>query len=517
MDLPDLPPAPSANSDPGLFYGRMSHVDLDARVIDQLTRALKDAAASDGDYFIAAAYGDDGLSAWREDVVRPEFEKFLAALRSGSYRIVVVWEESRITRDPRVGAEFGRIMQVIRGKLIVTNGETRSVYDFQRQRDRDAWHNAVGKSVSESGTKSEWVRRAFEVKRERHEFLGRTVGFGWNCMWVRKGKKVVGTWSVNEEEAEWLREASRRVRAGEAIATVADDFYDRGLRIQHRTSTRKDFEGETGVLTRRTLANYLRNPRIAGLDADGNQDRGWTVTGELSNFPGILTEEEWRATVAALAGGSATIGAARTKKKKDSGPERRATGKRVINTFAGYFVCFACNRSLVRTDTSDRALWRHQMGKSRTHVDCPQSFSIPAGDADKLATIMVAEYIRARAWAKPADTEVGRLQARRARINESLEELPDKIADEIMSADLAGRTEKRYKAQLVKIEQDLAKLARFSTVIDGKAALQDLLGDDVMKRRRVLSVTLEKISVIPGRDLPLRDRLTVVWREQSDR
>ncbi|MGF7236251.1 MAG: recombinase family protein [Frankia sp.] len=502
MIFPELlAPVEYPAAEPMVFYGRMSHLDLDARIPDQFARARRFERASGGAYYIAAGFADDGVTAWREDVVRPDFERMLEVLRSARYRVAVVWEETRITRDPVVGALFGSIMRKINGKLISTNGESHTVYDFTRQRDRDAWHDAVGKSVSESGVKSERVKRTFEVKRENREFRGGPVGFGWRVEWTRRGRKVVGTWFVEESEAVLLREAARRVRRGEAVLAVANDFYDRGVRIRNRRQLPGDGR-ERGVLTPRTLSEYLRNPRIAGLYATGSVQAGWSVEGTLSNFPAILSAQEWRETVAALA----AVG----------GRRRRSTGTRVTNTFAGYYVCFECRRSLVRNGASKTPLWRHRLGRARSQMECEQSFSIPADEADALMTDLVEGYLRARAWEKPTDIQQGAdLQAERTTIEGELRGLPAAIVAKTVSLELAGETEKAYRRRLEEIDGDLGRRARLTVVLDGAVAVQQWETGDLTDRRRILSTILDKVVVIPGRDLPLEDRLGVEWKAQQ--
>jgi DNA invertase Pin-like site-specific DNA recombinase len=493
-------PAPP-DGEPALAYARMSHLDLDERIGDQFTRIDSFTASSNGAYHVALRFSDDGVTAWREDVVRPDFERLLEVLRTGRYRVVIVWEETRITRDPVVGAHFGAIMRRIKGKLVVTNGETHSVYDFTRQRDRDSWHEAVGKAVSESGVKSERIKRTFEVKHENREFRGGPVGFGWRVEWTRRGRKIVGTWYVEESEAALLREASERVRRGEAAITVANDFYERGVRIRHRPSTPGDTR-ERGVITGKTLALYLRHPRIAGLYATGNNRDGWSVHGTLSNFPAVLTEDEWRETSAALA----AVG----------GRKRRATGTRVVHTFASYYVCFACRRSLIRNTPRAHALWRHRLGKAQSHIECEQSFSIPADKADAVVTELIDEYLRSRAWEKPTDVEQGAtLQAERATIESSLAALPGAIVAGTVSLELGGQTEKGYRRRLGEIDAELARKARLTVVLDGDLAVRQWRSGDLTERRRVLSAILHKIVVVPGKDLPLHERLTVEWKTQQ--
>lgn len=497
MEFPPLHPLSQwPDADPALWYGRMSDIDKDARIPDQFARGQSYAALT-GEYWIARAWADDGISAWREDVVRPEFEGFLATLRTGQYRVVVAWEESRITRDPVVGAEFGKIMTKIGGRLIVTDGEKATAYDFRRQRDRDAWHGAVGKSVSDSGLKSELIRRSLDVKREALEFMGGRVGFGWTQTITRKGKKIITVWSVNEDQARWLREAAQRIREGEAVAMVADDFYDRGLRIPYRRRGPDDPLEQEGSLSRASLSAMLRNPRIAGLFATGNASDGWTVVGPMSNFPAILTEEEWRETCAAL----------------EAVKTRKGTGTAVKNTFAGYYVCHKCKRSLIRNAPGKWALWRHRLGKSRVHFQCDQSFHIVADDADDLMTRLVDAYLVRRDWEKVVDVaDAEELKAERTTKEQELADLPRAIAEREISVRLGGQVEAQIEARLREIDTDLAQRARLVTVLDGAEALRLWRDGTLTEKRRVLSTIIERIFVIPGKDLPLRERLDIQWR-----
>ncbi|KPM53379.1 hypothetical protein ACG83_21900 [Frankia sp. R43] len=473
----------------------MSDADNDARIPDQFDRGQRYAALT-GDYWIAMAWADDGISAWREDVVRPEFELFLSVLRTGKYRTVVAWEESRITRHPVAGAQFGKIMEDAGARLIITDGEKATVYDFRRQRDRDAWHGAVGKSVSDSGLKSELIKRKKEAKREALEFQGGPVGFGWRSTLTRKHKKIVTVWSVDEEQARWLREAAQRVREGEAVLKIADDFYDRGLRVPHRSSGPDDTR-ESGVLARASLSAMLRNPRIAGLYATGNVREGWTVIGPMSNFPAILTEEEWRETCAAL----------------EVVKTRKGTGTAVKATFAGYYVCHKCKRSLLKNSPRKNALWRHRLGKSHYHLECDQSFHINVDAADALMTRLIDAYLVRRDWEKAGEVQdADALKAERTEKERELADLPRAIAEKEISLRLGGQLEAQIETRLRKIDTELARRARLVTVLDGAEALRLWRHGTLTEKRRVLSTIIERIIVIPGKDLPLRDRLDIQWR-----
>jgi DNA invertase Pin-like site-specific DNA recombinase len=204
---------------------------------------------------VAGIYTDNDASAYRGKR-RPAYEALLADLEALRINAVIAWHPDRLYRAPRdlerfvetVEAARAAVATVAAGELDLSNSSGRMVARIL---------GAVARQESE--------HKADRVKAKHTELAaaGKPNGggrpFGYNDDRV----------TIRPDEATLIREAAKRVLAGESVRAVHRDWLARGI---------------TGCsLIRRTLVS----PRIAGL----REHRG-VIVGK-AEWPAILGRLEW--------------------------------------------------------------------------------------------------------------------------------------------------------------------------------------------------------------------------------
>ncbi|CAI7981132.1 site-specific DNA recombinase [Frankia sp. Hr75.2] len=495
------------DSSPSATYARMSQLNVDGERIDEQITITDTYAAAHG-LTVVARFVDNGASAWREGVQRPGFDALMEAIRAGKVRTVLVWRESRITRDVGVGDRFEKAMKAAGARLISTDGKTSTVYDFTRSADCGNWRSAVAQSTGDSDIKSENVRAARRRKAERAEYMGGPVGLGWRSEYRRNGSKWSIRWIVIPEQADELRKAAAEVRKGTAINAICRDLHARGITTN---------EGKAIVPT--TLRGYLRHPRIAGLFATGGSTRTWVTDGRMmSNMEPVLTLAEWENTVKAL---DAISG------------RHRSTGTRVKYLWAGFISCSKCEGKFIRATTrrgkpDEFSSWRHKAGRGSDYSDCDLWFSFAAKPLEKLLEDLVSAYLARHPWTRSdAVSAVEGLRRERLAVLAKLDDADAQLEAEEIAPRTHTVVTRQHESRLADLDQQIETGTRATVQLDPAEAVRAWGSEDLRARRRVLSAILDTVAAYPdpnASDLrrlrpedraPYRDRLDVRWLHQE--
>jgi site-specific DNA recombinase len=165
---------------------------------------------------VAGIYRDEGISGF-SGARRPEFERLLADARNGVGQLIVCWRLDRLSRNR---PDFTRVLDLCDSGGVqlasVTESLDSSTPTGEAMRDIIAIFARM-----ESRNISVRVARA----REEAARAGRPITGG-----ARPFGYAADKMTVIESEADVLREAARRVVAGESLRSIARDFNDRGLR-----------------------------------------------------------------------------------------------------------------------------------------------------------------------------------------------------------------------------------------------------------------------------------------------
>ncbi|HEY9394525.1 MAG TPA: recombinase family protein [Nocardioides sp.] len=205
-------------------------------------------------------------------VYRPGFRRLLDLLESGAADGMLAYDLDRTARDPR---DLEDLIDVVESREPRVPVESVSG-SLRLANDADVTMARVMVAVankSSRDTKRRVARKMEEMARE-----GRYAGGGAR----RYGYEKDGV-TINETEAEVIREAARRVIAGEAANAICKDLNARGIRpvSAEKWSTN-------------SLIGILRSGRIAGL----REHRGEVVG--PAQWPAIIDDETRGDVLAAL-------------------------------------------------------------------------------------------------------------------------------------------------------------------------------------------------------------------------
>ncbi|MDT3441092.1 MULTISPECIES: recombinase family protein [unclassified Pseudofrankia] len=172
-----------------MAHRRLRYVAYPRRSIDQTGEALGVEAQRELILLRAAPHGvtviewycDNGITASRDDVVRPDYERMIADIRdSADVPMVLVVEASRLNREETAVAAFSKLMRNAVGSVLaidVSGGAT--AYDLATTAGRVAYRDKATDAVNESEQISDRMYRWHARKRNAHEWAGGAKPYGW--------------------------------------------------------------------------------------------------------------------------------------------------------------------------------------------------------------------------------------------------------------------------------------------------------------------------------------------------
>ena len=216
-------------------------------------------------------YVDNDVSAYQPKVVRPDFERMLADLETGVVQGIAVYDLDRLARQP---ADLERIISIYDRKPLVF-ATVQGDIDLSTPDGRTMARVMVAFANKAS------MDTARRVARQKLEKAMNGIGFsnyrpfGWN----------EDRLTLNEPEAEILRQAARDVLSGTGLFVICGRLNRQGI---------KTIRGN--IWKTHAMRRVLRAPRIAGFavyqrelltDSGGNPVKG--------KWEPILDEATWRA------------------------------------------------------------------------------------------------------------------------------------------------------------------------------------------------------------------------------
>jgi site-specific DNA recombinase len=195
---------------------------------------------------VAEVFEDVDLSAYRASVRRPGFETLQHRAASGAIDGVVVWKLDRLVRRP---SEFERFWAACQQHRVFVASVTEPV-DSSTEIGVAIVRVLVTFASLESATSAVRISAAHRQRAERGLPHTTRPAFG----------HIAGFGHLEPNEAAAIREAAKRVLAGETTSSVCRDWDDRAI----RTTSGKPW-------TPNKLMDLLCSPRVAG-------DREWRKT-----------------------------------------------------------------------------------------------------------------------------------------------------------------------------------------------------------------------------------------------
>jgi len=420
------------------------------------------AAAEEGITLTGTPYRDTARASRTSKARRADFDQLLADLRAGTFDadVLVMWESSRGSRRVSDWVLLLELLEDNAKRIFVTTH--RRLYDPTNPRDRRTLLEDAVDSEYESGKSGLRIKRSMAANAENGGRHGGRRAFGY---------KGAGG-AIEPVEAEHVRDATRRVLAGESTRSIAADWNRRGI------TTSAGNAWHPGP-----LRNLLAGTRIAGI----RTHKGRAVA--KGAWPAIITEDDHQRLVATLA-------------------NRTPTGRRGRTAWllTGLLRCGRCGATLVgNTDaTGGRApgTRRYMCRKAPGYSGCG-GLGIKAEPLEQVLGILVTERLADleahRDAAAPDDSpelaELNRIAAARL-----------ELADDYAAGAISRETRLEDAAALDRlqhtIETRLAGKVRENIPFDliatdgNKGRTWDELEHDDQHRR--LHALIETIAVAPA-------------------
>lgn len=280
-----------------LVYARLSrlHGEEETSTGRQIKSCSQYAAARE--WKIVASLRDVDLSGWRDGVVRPSYERLVQLVEDEAVDVILVWKLDRLMRRP---SEFERLWAICERHGVSIASVTEPV-DTTTPVGVAIVRMLITFASLESTVKGERIRSRFSAQA----LAGEPANFGRRVFGYADLRGQV----LDASEAELIREAARRVVAGESCTAIANDFERRGI-----TGSRRK------PITHSGIRSILTNPRLVG-------DRAYRGSVVAENvYPAILPREVAAEVVRIL--------------------ETQPKGRRTTSLLCGLLQCALCGLTL---------------------------------------------------------------------------------------------------------------------------------------------------------------------------
>ncbi|MER5449048.1 recombinase family protein [Streptomyces sp. NPDC002764] len=263
---------------PVVAYARIS-ADLarDAHGVDDQHKVNDETAAAVG-CRIVHYYTDNDLSAAKADLVRPDFEAMLKALKAGRLpdgqpvRGVIVLADDRLVR--RVG-DYERFVDALTFEDGRVYADAKGLKDLYNEDVESMGLFGVVISKAEVRKIRRRTRRSHRRRAEQGIPVGGTRPFGWE-----DDKRT-----LRPEEAEKLAQAARDVIAGKSLHSILLRWREEGIQTVHGNAW-----------AARSLKLALWNPRLCGWRRhNGDLVRNADGVPVVGQWEPIITPKEWMA------------------------------------------------------------------------------------------------------------------------------------------------------------------------------------------------------------------------------
>lgn len=219
-------------------------------------------------------YCDPDHSAYKRDVIRPEFERMLIDLANGTIDGVIVYHLDRLARQPM---DLERLILIYEQNKSLTFDTCTGEIDLSTTSGLMMARILVTMANGSSADTGRRVARKHVQRAEQGKPAGsRYRTFGYNP-----------DWTINRSEAKEIRSAADRIIAGIPMAHIIKEWNERGI------TTTAGNPWRTGGSSFRDM---ITHPRYIGKRVFKGEIMG------KATWPAILDEETHNALVATIAG-----------------------------------------------------------------------------------------------------------------------------------------------------------------------------------------------------------------------
>lgn len=469
------------------IYARISHDPRGEALGVQRQETLCRELAESKNWPVAETFVDNDISAFNGKP-RPAFQRMLEAIRAGAVDAVICVDLDRLVRRPSELEGFITLADEYRVALANVSGDVDLSTSDGRFRAR-----ILGSVASmESEKKSERLKRQRDQAAQQGRAHGGTRPFGFEADHETHRKA----------EVRLIREAARRVAAGEPMRSVCRDWGARGIRTT--------LGNAWGVPS---LREMLTNPRLVGMRRHRPLDRNGRPESEAvypATWKPILDRDTWESVCAIV--------------RTHSKPSYNGPGRPPSHLLSGIVRCGLCDRPMWITwsTSGGRRLYRYGCIKAPGRRGCGR-IAVVAAHVDELVSEMVLYALSGPALTKALE---GRDDDETAGVADELARLEDKLSETaaMFAADEISRNE--WVVVRDKLEERISKLRRTWEDATSTSTLTSLpSGEDALRtwwteasieqRRAVVEAVVERITVQPakrggGRFDP--ERVEIVWR-----
>ncbi|KXP02206.1 recombinase family protein [Tsukamurella tyrosinosolvens] len=426
----------------------------------------RELAASLG-WDVADVLVDNDVSATKSRP-RPAFVRLIDLLSSGAYGGLLFWHPDRAYRRLE---DLGSLIEVAKANNVAIRTVKAGEIDLTTA------SGILQAEILASVAKHETARMAERVKRAKAETLAQG-GY-------RGGPRPFGYESdgmtIRESEAALVREAAAHVLDGGSLRRLTIDWNDRG----HVTARGREWRVST-------IRHILLTPRVAGLvpiNGRSTDDAG------KAQWPGIISEDDWRAVVAIL---------------RD--PARTTTTSYEIahQGVGGAYLCGVCGATV---NTVKSEVGRSYKCSKSTHLSAKKSSVDEFVDELVIGRLSMPDAVEA--FAGRGGGDAGALRAERDRLDSALAERVDMLDAGDLSVEQFRRSSGRLREQLAAVDRKLAAESE-------RSPLADLLfADDVAEHWKSLtpavrSQVIKALMVVRilrfERRGPMSGRIAIEWR-----
>jgi DNA invertase Pin-like site-specific DNA recombinase len=255
------------------IYTRISRDPEGERLGVDRQRADLDRHAAKLGLEVVQRFEDNDIGAsTRSTKARPAYNAMLAAARDGQFDVILAYTSSRLTRRPRENEDLIELAERHKIEFKYKNSPS---FDLNTADGRNIARILAANDAAESERIAERVKRASQQRAEQGGFHGGRPAFGFEAVLDDTGK--VKAWRHHPQHAAWLREAAKRLLAGESMYSLCADWNAKG-----RTT------GNGAIWRSRAIKRMITSPAVAGYrEYDGQLVKA-------TQWKPILDEKTWQ-------------------------------------------------------------------------------------------------------------------------------------------------------------------------------------------------------------------------------
>jgi site-specific DNA recombinase len=475
-------------------YGRIS-LDIDGGALG-VARQHEDSRqlAERRGWQIVATYTDNNVSAYKRDVIRPDFERMISDINSGAIDGVVAYDLDRLWRKP---SDLERIIDLFQSRPSLIFATVQGDIDLSTSDGRTMARIMVALANKSSADTSRRVKRKIVEQAETGE-----------PHWSRRPYGYESKTTLDPIEAPIVRQMAEWFMQGFSYREITWRLNEQGIR------TRAGSVWYVG-----TIRQFLKAERFASIRLSGGKSYEGT-------WPAIFTTEEWTALQLEVL----------TRQGKFSG---RPQNKKYMLTGILRCSCGGYLRGMTKRDSLDRPLRRTYQCPTSSETErrmatcagmCVDTASLEHFIREQVLTQLESPDLFEIVDRDAGDRErIAALRQEAIDIKTRRDVLLDDYTDSVITRDELKYTQDRLGARKAAIDMELDKLqrAQFSLSLEpGETVRQAWMDRPDGWRRALVELLINEITISKGSRKPYYDvdgrrtrfdkeRVTIDWKGQA--